>query len=360
MPGAERGYPAVVAALSFAYFLSYPLVIGKADESHLLYGAKRVLDGQVIYEDFWEVLTPLSYYLFAGIYRIAGTTLLAARVGIALAWALGCALLFHLARRVSGVAEATLAALVFAAICVPVWPYASPHWLSTALGLLVAAVTLSERWQDSSRARPLAAGMLTGVALCVQQQRGAFLAVWLPLTLLVLAFSRPRGTRWRRFRVEAAWGVGAATAVTLAVLGHAAWASSPALVLEAIYGFPLNHYGPTTAGTLSWARVIPGTAGWRSYTWLWLLQISPLFLVGEGLLLLRSRRPWALPELLRASLLLLGVLMALSIWYFPDFIHVAFVVPFLLIPGARLLHGLRSSQAWTRAPVGRRLLTAGM
>ena len=76
--------PLLVAGLSFAYLLTFPLAIGKADESHLLYGAKRILDGEVIYRDFFEIITPLAFYLFAAIYRIAGTTLLAARVGMAI------------------------------------------------------------------------------------------------------------------------------------------------------------------------------------------------------------------------------------------------------------------------------------
>ncbi len=356
---AQRGSLAVVATLTFAYLLSYPLAIGRADESHLLYGAKRVLEGQVIYKDFWEVLTPLSYYLFAGIYRIAGTTLLAARVGIALIDALGAALLFHLVRRVSGAAEATLAALVFAGLCVPTWPYASPHWISTTLGLLVATVLLAETWQRSSRARPFLAGMLAGAAVCVQQQRGFFLAVWLPVAILVLASGLPRAARWRVLRTEIAWGAAGGALVTLVVLGHAAWAASPTLLVDAIVGFPLKHYGPTTAGTIPWAFVFAMTGLWRPYAWLWLLRVSPLFLVAEGFLLAR-RRPWARPERVRACLWLLAALMALSVWYLPDFIHVSFVLPFLLVPGAGTLHALRFAPTWSRHPAGRHAVTLGM
>ena len=151
----------LVAGTSFAYLVAYPLAIGRADESHLLYGAKRILEGDVIYGDFFEIITPLGFYLFAGIYRLAGTTLLAARVGMAIINAAGCALLFHLARRLSGVAEATLATLIVACICLPTWPFASAHWISTALGLLIASVTLApgrrrkgstkETWMKSGR-----------------------------------------------------------------------------------------------------------------------------------------------------------------------------------------------------------------
>src|SRR5205823_11304496 len=96
----------VIAVVAFSYLISYPLVIGRADESHLLYGARRILEGQVIYRDFFESITPLAYYLFAVVYRVAGTTLFVARVVIALIEELGCALLFRLVARVAAPAEA--------------------------------------------------------------------------------------------------------------------------------------------------------------------------------------------------------------------------------------------------------------
>lgn len=351
--------PLFVAALSFAYFLTYPLAIGKADESHLLYGAKRILEGEVIYKDFFEILTPLAYYLFAGIFRVAGTTLLAARVGMACIQALGCGLLFHLTRRVSGGAEAALVTLIFAGVCIPTWPYASPHWVSTVLGLLVATVTLAHTGGESSRARPLVAGILAGVAVCVQQQRGVFLAAWLPLALSVLVVSRPRGTRLRTLAGQIAWGAAGGAVVVIGVLGHAAWRSSPAAVYDALYSFNATVYRKM-AGYVPWATVLGLTREWRASTWISLLWVSPLFLVVEAVLLLRAGWPLARRDLERACLVLLGALMVLSIWYLPDFIHVSFILPFLLLPAAGALHALRTAPLWNRVPAGRRVLTASV
>jgi len=349
--------PLLVAGLSFAYLLTYPLAIGKADESHLLYGAKRILDGEVIYRDFFEIITPLAFYLFAAIYRIAGTTLLAARVGMAIIDAAGCALLFHLARRVSGVAEATLATLLFVCVSLPTWPYVSAHWISTVLGLLVATVTLARAWAQSSRGRPLAAGILAGVAVCVQQQRGVFLALWVPLALWVLARPLARGARWRTLGAQIAWGAVGGAVVLVAVLGHAAWRSSPAALFDALYGFNMTTY-PADPARIHWAAVLGLTQVYRESTWLWLLRGAPLLLVGEGLLLLPAWRTPDRLELERACLWLLAALMSLAIWYLPDFIHVSFVLPFLLLPGASLLHALRTTALWDRAPAGRRIVTA--
>jgi len=350
----------LVAGLSFAYLLTYPLAIGRADESHLLYGARRVLAGETIYKDFFEGITPLGFYFVAAIYRVAGTSLLAVRVGFALVEALGCALLYGLVRRVAGVAEAVLAVLIFAGLCIPAWPYASAHWLSTTLGLAVAAVTLSGSEAAMSRARPALAGLLAGLAVCVQQQRGVFLAAWLPLALAVLSCTAPRTERVRRFVHDAVWA-GAAGAITVGVvLGHAAWRASPAALVEMLYSFAVNRYGPAQSGH-PWAAVLPLTNTWAVSTWLWLLRAAPLALVGEAVLLLRRpRRRWTRAELERGSLWLLGMLMGVSVIYLADFIHVSFVMPFLLIPAASLLHAARTAPVWARAPAGRRLVTASV
>jgi hypothetical protein len=47
-------------------------------------------------------------------------------------------------------------------------------------------------------------------------------------------------------------------------------------------------------------------------------------------------------------LLLLAVMMALGVSYFPDYIHVSFVAPFLFVVAARVVHGLRTAALWSR------------
>lgn len=353
--------PLVVAGLTLAYLLTYPLAIGRADESHLLYGARRVLEGQVIYRDFFEIITPLGFYLFAGIYRVAGTTLQAARVGMAVIEAIGGAALFLLVRRIATPTEAALAVLVFAVLCVPTWPYASAHWISTTLALLTATVLLAERWRGSARARPFLAGLLAGTAICVQQQRGVFLALWLPLALAVLAVGHPPAMRWRLLVREVVWAIGGVALVTALVLGHAAWAASPALVVDALVGFAMTTSATLHTGLTTWAGVLPLSEEWLASTWHWLLRAAPLFLVVESLLVIGHRpRTWNRPVLIRACLCLLAACMVGSIAYLTDFIHVAFVLPFLIIPAMRLLAGLRAHPGWSRVPGGRWLVTGGV
>jgi hypothetical protein len=219
-------------------------------------------------------------------------------------------------------------------------------------------VVLDESWHRPSRIRTFGAGALVGVAVCAQQQRSVFLVVWLLLAFFLLSSSRPE--RWRTWGREIVCALAGTAVVVLVVLGSAASASSVANVAYWIYGYSLEIYAPTFSGRSSWAGIPPATDFWLAFTWPWLLRISPLFLVGELLVLLR-RRGYAREQawLRRACLWLLALLMALSVWYLPDFIHVSFVLPFLLIPGAALLHDLRSGGIAGR-PSAARHVVAGL
>ena len=349
----------LIAGCACAYVLALPPAIGRADESHLLFEARRVLEGQALYRDFFESLAPLSFYLFAAVYAVAGTTLLAARAATAVIIAIAAVLAWRLARRIAGAPEALLVVLLFVVVAVPTWPYASPHWLTTMFELGAAATLLGERWQGSGRMRPLLAGALAGAAVCTSQQRGAFMALWLPLALLLLSASLPRPQRWQRLAASLAWAAAGGAVIVVGILGHAVWRSSLATMVEMTVGFAVNHYGPTHSGKESWAAILPFTQEYAVATWIPLLQAAPLLAAGEAVALLRHpRRRWERVDLERAALCLLALLMALSVWYLPDFIHVSFVLVFLLLPAASLLHRLRTVRWWDRQPAGRAAATA--
>ena len=336
MSRVERALPWALGALAVAYRLAHPLVIGPADESYLLFGARRILDGEVIYRDFFEVLMPLAFQFYAAVLAIGGRTLLAARVAAAIVDGIGCGLLVVLARRIAGPAEATLAAVAFIMLALPCFPHASPHWLSTTLWLATAAMMLSERLRESSRLRPALAGALVGAAVCVQQQRGVYLAAWAVLAMVVLAFDRPPGARLRHAVSTVAWLTAGALLIAAVDLGQAVWASSLSQVVYSTFTFAFENYGRVFATHPPWGEHI---FQFEAPTWLWLQRWGRLFLVIEAAaLLLAARRGFDRLERVRLCLLLLGVFAVLSILYHPDYIKVGFVLPFLLIPGARTLH----------------------
>src|SRR5713226_6683617 len=75
----ERYIALAIFLLSFLYlcvFRRYSWV--DPDEGIILQGAQRILDGQVLYRDFFSFFTPGSYYLFALLFRVFGDSYLVA------------------------------------------------------------------------------------------------------------------------------------------------------------------------------------------------------------------------------------------------------------------------------------------
>jgi hypothetical protein len=128
-----------------------------------------------------------------------------------------------------------------------------------------------------------------------------------------------------------------------------------------LFGFAVKSYGPSHSGRHGWAAVLLFTFQHRQATWIWLLRAAPLLVVAEGIILAgKAWRGWERKDREHAALALLAVLMGLSIWYLPDFIHVSFVLPFFLIPGAILLHRLHTATLWSHVPAGRHAVTVGI
>src|ERR1700739_4225813 len=71
----------VSSLLYLCLFRSYTW--GDPDEGIILQGAQRILDGQVLYRDFFSFFTPGSYYLFALVFRVFGNSYVVAHTALA-------------------------------------------------------------------------------------------------------------------------------------------------------------------------------------------------------------------------------------------------------------------------------------
>ncbi len=355
-PPSDRVIGVALALGAFAYLLSYPPRLNGSDESLLLHGTKRLLAGQILYRDIFEFITPASFYYFAGAFVLGGPSLASARVAMAAANALSATLLYLLARKVAGVLEAILVVLVFVAQCIPTWNIASPHWLSTLLALATAVALLGPA--GDRRRRAWLVGTLLGLAVCTQQQRAAFLGLWVVLATLILAWARGI-PGWPREALDALLhtALGAAV-VVVPMLGYHVWRASVHEVLAATVTFPFAGYGPAVVGRLGWGGAgfmhqgrVPAWFGWIP------VAVPAILLAGSGRLLVHRR---ALREQTVAiCLLLLAGLTAASVFYVPDFIHVAFIAPFSLAVAAGLLHAMRTGATHGPVALVRRTLWAG-
>lgn len=336
----------------FVYLMALPPTLGPADESYMLYGAKRILHGEAMYHDFFDFVTPWSYYLYTVAYAIGGVSITSARTTTALVQALCATCTYFLSLQLASMAEAIVAGLLVVVICVPMWSMGGHNWISTALGLATAAVLLAPRWAQSVRARPAAAGALAGLAVCTTASQGLWLVLWLGIVLPAVALVRSEADGWRRCMQELAGAAVGGAVVCVSVLGYAVWRSSFAEVAYATITWVFGHYGGYRLGWLGgekqdllWALAHP------TQTLPWLFKAVPVVLGVEAAALL-----WALwreglgAHLIRAALLLLAVTAIAGISYFPDPIHVGFVMPFVLVVLAGIVYRTRTALAGSVLP----------
>jgi hypothetical protein len=331
-----------IALTLFAGTLLYlwilPHSLGGADESFFLYEAKRIRDGEVMYRDFFQFVAPLAWYVMAALYWLFGTDMATARIAMGAVHGVTAAISYLACRRIGVRRElALIVPLAYVAICQPVWPYASPHWFSTCLIVVLLWLALSPAALPSvsdGRRRALRLGIVGGLLICVQQQKGAVLAAGLAILVFadyLLAAPRPSFSLRRAVERLAflAGGtllvVGPVFAVTIAAAG---WEP----VYRDVVLFPLQEYRPST----NWSSVSFLSVAFVAYTWPKLLSYLPVVLVVPF-----ARAAWQLlrrdpHEQLRAlmTLVVLGGFSVLSILYYADFIHLAFVAPVLLVAAA--------------------------
>ncbi len=77
----ELFWVGVVVVLFSCYLLfACRFDINIYDEAIPLYGASRILNGEVIYRDFWTLYAPGQFYILAGIFKIFGQSIMAGRL----------------------------------------------------------------------------------------------------------------------------------------------------------------------------------------------------------------------------------------------------------------------------------------
>lgn len=359
----DRVLTGALAAATLVYLASLPRYLGWADESYFLYEAKRIRDGEVMYRDIFQFITPLASYLMALLYWLFGTTMATARLTMAAIHALLCGVLFATCRAL-GVrrALALVVPLAFLALCQPVWPFASPHWFSTAATMGVLALLVF----GSRSAHPrngFAAGVLLGVLIGLQQQKGLIIAAGVCVIAIADRLLDRRGARAGAATLVArlAWLL---AGVLVVVVPLGLWMLGTAgirPVYEALVVFPLESY--RHGHFIHWGAAAPLTDSFAAATFPGVLRWSPVVVLAplarllDGLV--RGRHDTTMRQL--ATLVVLAAASVLSIWYFPDLIHIAFIAPVFLLCAAETMEwcmGLLPRGATHASPLRGRLGSA--
>jgi 4-amino-4-deoxy-L-arabinose transferase-like glycosyltransferase len=313
-----------------AYAALWPRDLYMYDEGLFLYEATRILRGEVIYRDFFEISAPLAHYLLALAFALFGAQLVVARALMAALQA-GIAVLIFASMRRLGVrrALAVAATLVDLPLAYIAMSQASPHWFGTALTVALLAALLHPRWRE--RIGWLGAGV--GVLLITQHQKGVVIGAAVA-ALVALDSLLPRWYRLpvpRLGRQAARYTMGIAAVIVPAATALLA-AAGPEHVYAALIRFPLQGYRAYHASRAWGANLLGPTRGVGGELLRWLPAFAALTLV-SGLLGAARRRD---PETARARLVagVFGCAVLLSIAYNPDAVHVALIAPLLLVAAA--------------------------
>jgi len=144
-----------------------PFLLG-GDEQIFWMNALRMLQGQLIYRDFFEFTPPGTDLVYLSMYGLLGPRIWVPNVvQLLLGVSLAC-LCFHTARFIMKAAEAVLAAALFLVLFFGRWLDATHHWFSLLAVMAAVAVLM----RGSSAPRVLICGALLGCASFFTQTRG--------------------------------------------------------------------------------------------------------------------------------------------------------------------------------------------
>jgi hypothetical protein len=260
------------------------------DEGLVLVNAERILNGEAPYRDFWTLYAPGYFYLVAGLFKLTGPDMLAARyLDIALRFLLTLEAYF-LARRLTSRWVAFIPWAFVTLWLASIRFYSYPAFPATAATLL--ALLLFSRYLDGGR-RGLAwlagSGLAAGLTAVLRLDFGGYLAAGLALGVIVHELVRPGDDLTPRQRIAAIVRGGLALAAGAAVIAlpmylYVIAAAFLPTVWADLITFPATTF--RAARHLPVPKLIPDFAGYSSSQWEdWLRLYLPLATYAAALIL---------------------------------------------------------------------------
>jgi hypothetical protein len=250
------------------------------DEGLLINGAERLLAGQVPYRDFFALVTPGSYYLLAGEFRLFGHFLLAPNTALILYGGLFAAMNYCLARRLYG-RLASLLSSYLVVLSIPPGFNVVHNWDSTVLALL--AVYSAHLLLDShARVWALTLGLAISTTILFEQSKGAGLVLGNAMAAIALMFCRRTAVRFSTRNV--AWFLTGAVIPLAVTAAYFAQRGALSVLIESVL-WPLRHYSAVNQVPYGWVRGVQDilTETLAAATWtkrlILLFVLSPYMLI---------------------------------------------------------------------------------
>jgi hypothetical protein len=198
LPEKSRSEWLIVAGIFTAcclYFrLYYDYTTLNADEGIVLQGAQRILNGEVLYRDFFSFYTPGSYYWMALLFKLFGNSILVPRAVLVVYGGIYSVLTYLLARRVCSRSTALLTVYLLTLICLPCNFFPLHNWDSTLWAFV--ALYFAVRFQESRHwGFAAAAGACASLTCLFEQSKGAGLVMGLALGFGTIMLMERRGRR---------------------------------------------------------------------------------------------------------------------------------------------------------------------
>jgi len=252
------------------------------DEGVILQGTQRILNGEVLYRDFFSFFTPGSYYWMALLFKVFGDSILVARAALIVYGGLFSALTYLLARRVCSRWMAVFTVYLLTLTCLPYAFMALHNWDSTLWALL--ALYFAVRFVEAPHwGLALAAGTLASLTCLFEQSKGAGLVLGLAMGFGALILSE-RNKSKRRFVRPHLWAflAGFTLPALITVAYFAARHCLPQMRADCLW--PLQHYAavnrvPYGFMGVTYSEVDKVLAGPWSYRLAIIVLLSPCFII---------------------------------------------------------------------------------
>lgn len=186
--GRVRGWLRVALEFAVAVLLQIGVTDFHAwtyDESLSLYGAVRVLHGQVPFRDFWTIYPPGEFWTLAGAFRLFGVSVLSDRVVFIAANAITAVAMIYVLDRLTERRWLSRVAAGTALLWMCSRPaYAFPIYPSVAM-IMVAVACMVRRWESGRTQWTLWAGAALGVSALFRHDLAVYALIALGVASVV-------------------------------------------------------------------------------------------------------------------------------------------------------------------------------